>query len=309
MPGGGTSTKMSLDAAGLALLSAIAWGSSSGVSKLGMEAGGTPFQAALTNVSVSLVVFVTVIVARGESIRGFTLFAIALFAVTGLLATAVARVLSYTGVQRVGASVNGAAINTRPVFAALGAVVFLGETVQPSTAIGIAMVVAGLITLAISRGGDVSGWRRSDLVFPLGAALLYGSGSVLRRYGFTHTDMTTIVGVAINETAGLAGLLLFVLVYRSDDVGAYLSAPRSAYAYFVGIGLLNAVALFALFEALSRGRVVIVDPLSSTTSLFTIAFVGLFLKDVEVLTKRLVLGAVLVVLGVVLVTASELAVL
>lgn len=296
---------MALDAVVLALLTAILWGASSPVSKLGMENGGTPFQAALTVVSVSLVVYWSALLLQGVDFLGVTTFGIALFAFTGLLATAIARVVTYTGVQRVGASINSAGVNTRPVFASLGAVIFLGEALSLQTAIGIVIVVAGLIALALSKGGDIRGWEYTDLVFPIGAAIMFASGNVLRRYGLTVTDMTTLQGVAINETAGLIGLLVFIFVFRNEDIGEFLSAPRAAYGYFVGCGLLSSVALFTLFEALDRGRVVVVDPISSPTSLFALLFTAILLRDVEQVTRRLILGVVLVVSGVVIITAPE----
>lgn len=297
---------MAADAVLLALLTAVLWGASEPVSKLGMERGGTPFQAAMTVVTVSVVVYWIAILLEGHSVLGHSFLAIGLFALTGVLATAIARVITYTGVQRVGASVNSAGINTRPVWASLGAVVFLGEVLSVQTALGIVIVVAGLIALTLSKGGDVRGWTYTDLVFPLGAAMLYAMGNVLRRYGFTVTDMTALEGVAINETTGLIGLLLFILVYKGNDAREFLSAPRTAYGFFAVCGLMNSIALFSLFEALDRGRVVVVDPISSPTSLFALLFTAILLRDVEAVTRGLVLGVVLVVSGVVIITAPEL---
>lgn len=297
---------MATDVVALALLTAATWGASSPVSKLGLERGGTPFQVALTVVTVSVLVYWGALVVQGQNLFGHSWFAIGLFAFTGLLATAIARVITYTGVQRVGASVNSAGVNTRPVWASLGAVFFLGETLDPQTAAGIVIVVAGLVALALSQGGDLRGWELSDLVFPLGAALAFATGNVLRRYGLTVTDLTALEGVALNETAGLFGLLVYVGLRHGDDVRGFLAAPAEAYAFFVGCGLLNAVALFSLFEALDRGRVVIVDPISSPTSLFALLFTAILLRDVERVTRRLVLGVVLVVSGVVLITAPQL---
>lgn len=296
---------MALDAVLLALLTAAMWGASSPVSKLGMERGGTPFQAALTVVTVSVVVYWGAMLVSGQRVLGHSMFALGLFAFTGLLATAISRVVTYTGVQRVGASVNSAGVNTRPVFASLGAVVFLGEVLTLQTAVGIVIVVGGLIALALSKGGDIRGWSYADLVFPIGAAIMFATGNVLRRYGLTVTDLSALEGVAINETAGLVGLLVFVFLYRANDAREFLSAPRSAYGYFTVCGLLNAVALFSLFEALDRGRVVVVDPISSPTSLFALLFTAVLLRDVEQVTRRLVLGVVLVVSGVVIITAPE----
>lgn len=296
---------MELDVVALALLTAAAWGASSPVTKLGLERGGTPFQASLTIVSVSVVVYWGALLVRGESLVDHPAWVLALFAFTGLLATAVARVVTYTGVDRVGASVNSAGVNTRPVWAMLLAVAFLGETVTLQTGIGVVVVVVGLIALALSEGGDVTGWRLHDLAFPIGAAMAFAVGNVIRRFALSTTDVTSLEAVAINETAGFIGLAAYIVAFRADDVRGFLSAPRRAYGFFLGSGLLGALALFTLFEALSRGRVVVVDPLSSPTSLFAILFTFLFLREVEQVTRRLVVGGVLVVTGVVLITGPQ----
>lgn len=300
---------MQVDVVVLALLTAMSWGASAPLSKLGMNEGGRPIQAALTVVAVSVVAYGTVILVRGETLLGYPLWVVGLFAATGLAATALARALAYNGVERLGASVNSAGINTRPVWASLLAVFLLGEALTAQMGLGILVVVAGLIALALSEGGDVTGWEYHQLAFPLAAAVTFAGGNVARRFALTTTDVTPLAGVAVNETAGLVGLLVYLLLRHRGDVGTALAAPRRAYAYFVGSGLLNALALFSLFAALDRGRVVVVDPLSSPTALFAILLTAVLLLDVERITPRLVAGGVLVVTGVVLITGPQLLVL
>jgi uncharacterized membrane protein len=55
--------------------------------------------------------------------------------------------------------------------------------------------------------------------------------------------------------------------------------------------------------ALSLGAVSVVTPLNGTAPLFVLVLAFVFLKDVEQLTGRIVLGTVLIVLGVFLLTA------
>jgi uncharacterized membrane protein len=53
---------------------------------------------------------------------------------------------------------------------------------------------------------------------------------------------------------------------------------------------------------MSLGEVSVVAPLAGTAPLFVLPFTSVFLKGVETLTGRLVMGAMLIVLGVVLLT-------
>lgn len=299
---------MELDIVALAILAAAGWGAGSPMSKLGMERGGSPYQVALTVVAVSSVVYWTILLVTGGPILDIQPWVIALFIVAGIVATALARILTFAGVDRLGSSINSAGVNTRPVWASIMAVFILGETVTLQMGLGIIVVVIGLIVVAFSEGGDLTGWEIRHLAFPLTAAVAFGAGSVVRRFAFTTTSITPLEGAALNEVAGLAGLLVFVVARNpsASSLKGALSAPRKAYAFFFGSAVVNAFALLALFEALSRGPVVVVDPLSSPTSLFAILFTFIFLRQVERVTRRLLVGALLVITGVVLITGPDL---
>jgi drug/metabolite transporter (DMT)-like permease len=290
---------------GLALLTAAGWGISDPLSKAGMERGGSPFQAALAVVTVSVVGYWMVLSIRGFDLLSLPGWVLGAFLGIGLVSTALARLLNYVGVQRAGASVNSATVNTRPVWATIVAVAFLGEAITAQGAFGIGCIVGGLVLIALSGGGDVSGWNKRDLLFPLAAAVTFAVGNTARRYLFTQTAVTPLEAVALNEFAGLLGLIAILLYRERGDLRDYLDAPREAYAYFVGCGMLSALSLFALFAALDRGRVVVVDPLSSPTSLFAITATALFFGGVESVTPRLVVGALSVIAGVVLITGPQ----
>ncbi|MFB6094666.1 MAG: EamA family transporter [Halanaeroarchaeum sp.] len=287
----------------LALTPAVLWGFTPVLSKRGMAGGGSSLQASLVVVTVDTSLYVVVLLSlQGTSaFAGLPLAAMALFVMAGVVGTALGRLAIFTGIDRVGAAVNTAAVSIRPLFATVLAVVVLGEAVGPATAIGIAVVVTGLLLLATARGGDVTGWSTTDLFFPLAAALLFAIGNVARRYGLVNfPDVALLEAVALNEFGSLVALGTYAAVAGRRDV---LSAPRRTYGYFAGSGTLTAVALLALFAALQRGRVAIVDPLAATAPLFGTLFSALFLRDLEEVTRRVVLGAALVALGVVVITA------
>ena len=178
----------------------------------------------------------------------------------------------------------------------------------------VVMTVFSWIPFAPVVGGALSGYleageahatgpasRRGIRVGALAGVLVFAFGNVLRRFGLTTTPATPIQAVAINETAALVALTAYALARNRRDV---LTAPRSSYVYFTGSGVLTAVALLSMFSALSMeaGRIAIVDPLMATAPLFTTLFAAVLLRDVERVTKGVVVGAALVVVGVVLIT-------
>lgn len=286
-----------------ALLPAVLWGFTPILSKRGMAGGGSSLQASLVVVTVDTSLYVIVLLAtRGTAVFvDLPMEAIALFVAAGVVGTALGRLAIFTGIDRVGAAVNTAAVSIRPLFATLLAFVVLGEGVGPTVALGILVIVAGLLVLTISEGGDITGWATKDLVFPLAAALFFAIGNVARRFGLvTFPDVRLLEAVALNEFGSMVALAGFAIVAGRRDV---LRAPPRTYAYFSGSGTLTAVALLSLFAALQAGKVAIVDPLSATAPLFATIFAAVLLRDVERVTRGVVAGATLIAVGVVVITA------
>ncbi|WP_458186950.1 EamA family transporter [Haladaptatus sp. NG-WS-4] len=288
----------------LSLLPAVLWGFEPIVSKRGMADGGNSLQASLVVVVVDSVLFWTALIAlEGTNpFVGLSPVTVGIFLFGGFVGTAVGRLAAFGGVRRVGASINSAGISTRPLFATMLAVAVLDEPLSLATGIGIVVLVAGLTILALAKGGDIGGWERRDLAFPLAAAGAFAVGNVVRRFGLATTETTPLQAVALNETAAFVALFGYAIARNRRDV---LTAPRETYGLFAASGTLTAVALLSLFAALSLpdGRVAIVDPLTGTAPLFTTVFAYFLLRDVERVTRGIVVGASLVVVGAGIITA------
>lgn len=299
-----TEPGVSPDVLALALLPAVLWGLAPVFDKRGMAGGGAPVQASLVVVLVELAVYWVAIahVHGASAFNGLGREAVAVFVFAGVVGTALGRVTIFVGVDRVGASLNGAVLSSRPLFATLIALAALGEPLGPVTAAGIVVLVAGLVLLALSRGGDLEGWTARDLLWPLAAAATFAVANVARRYGMVESPVTALEAVAINETAGLLALVAYVLA--RGRTAAVLSMPRETYRYFAASGLLTTVAMVSLMAALGleEGRIAVVDPLVATAPLFTLLFAAVLLRDVERVTRGVVAGAALIVVGAAMIT-------
>ena len=271
--------------------------------KRGIEAGGSPLLASLMVASISMLVFGTVGAVRSDlaTLVARSPEGIAVFLAAGAVASGLGVLLAYAGTARVGASVGTAVVNSRPLFVALLGFLLLGESLAPITVVGIAVLVVGLVLIALSRGGDLRGWRPIELAFPVGAAGAFALGNVARRYGLTRTDVPLFEGIAVNALGGLLVLLAYVAATRGRAV---LRAPRAAYAWFVLMGSTTALALLSLFFALARERAAIVDSITATAPLLTLLLTLVVLRDVERVTTRVVAGAALVVAGAVLIVGA-----
>ena len=71
---------------------------------------------------------------------------------------------------------------------------------------------------------------------------------------------------------------------------------------FLGVGVLFGLSSYvSLFEAYYRGRVTVVSPLVATESLWGVFLSIVFIRHRELVSRRLVVGALLVVAGGVLI--------
>lgn len=287
----------------LALVPTVLWGVNPVIVKYALSRGGTPLQAAVVILSVDTVVlWVTTLVSQGTgAVFGLPLRTVGMFAVAGVFGTAIGRIVVYTGIDRLGAAINSAGVATRPLFATVIGVGLLGERTGSLTVVGVAVLTVGLVVLALSKGGDLRGWRRRDLVFPLSAAALFAASNAIRRLGLQASAATALEAVTINETVAVFTLLGYVVARgRTDE----LIAPRITYGLFALGGVITATGMLSVFAALGHpaGRVVIVDPLIAAAPLFTAVFAYVLLGDVERITRGIAAGATVVVVGAVLVT-------
>ncbi|MFC6940239.1 EamA family transporter [Salinirubellus sp. GCM10025818] len=294
---------MATEAYLIAVLSAAIWSLSMVGLKLGLEEGGTSLQASLVVAFTDVAVYWGLLLVLGQVgvFADVSLVGLGAFVLAGVIGTALGRFASFSGIHRVGASVNSAGISTRPLFATALAFVLIDEAVSPQVVGGILLLVGGLVVLSLSRGGDIGGWQAYELLFPLSAAGAFALSDVLRRWGLTTTAATPLHGVALNETAGGLLLAAYVLTRRRDAMDA---VSRRTYAIFVGSGVLNALSLLMFFVSLDLGRVAIASSLIATTPLFTAAFAYFLLDDLERITRGVVAGAALVVVGAVVITLA-----
>lgn len=285
-------------AVGFGCVAALLWGLSPVLSKRGFTTGGTPLLAALALVTLGTV-GLWALSAVLYGIDGVAVLldptAVAPFVAGGVVGTGVGRLLNYSGVDRLGASINSAGVATDPVFAAGIAVVALNESVTAVQVVGVCLVAGGLAVTVLSGGGNKRGWPRWALVFPLGAGAAYGAGAVVRRFGLLSTQVTPIQAAAINETAALVALGGYA-VTRLDRTALGTVTLRS-YTYIVAAGVVNTAGLVSFFLAIDSGPVVIGSTLAGMSTLVTVIGSAVLLDSVETVTPATGVGAVITVIG------------
>lgn len=221
----------------------------------------------------------------------YTWSAVPYFVLSGVVGTAAGRLFRVVAIEKVGASVTASIANLTPLIATGLAVVFLSERVTPPIFAGTLVIVGGTVLLSLS--GRYVGFHPRHLIHPFLSAACFGVVQVIRKVGLLHAG--ALFGAAINMTAATVASTAFVLA--TGNLNA-LRCDRRSLLYFVVGGIAENAGVLLLLVALGLGEVSVVIPLSATVPLFVLLLAFVFPSGVEKLSWRLVVGAVLVVVGV-----------
>jgi drug/metabolite transporter (DMT)-like permease len=221
-----------------------------------------------------------------------------IFLALGLFFPVAVTLLAYEANRRMGPTIAGAIGSTAPLFAVLGAVLFLGETP------GLSQMAA---TLAIMAGSTVLVWR--------GGAAPESPQDAAKGSSGSWVAWLAAALRALAQVIAKAGLLLWPNPYAAVLLGYSVSAlviwvvaafsPRAAsrvytrrgIAWFALTGVFNSAAVLALYGALDAGTVNFVSPIVATYPLFTLLLNTIILRE-ERLSVRLMGGVALMVGGV-----------
>ncbi len=276
------------------LCGALFFGLSDFMTRVGLRYSNTRSAVLFSTISGLIVpVLVVIFSLSGQilNVRGVLYFILA-----GITGAFMARYLLYVGMEKVGVSIAVSLANMRPLFGSIIAVIILSEKLTLPIAASTLLIIAGAIAISWDKSGGHSEktWSRKDLIFPILAGFSYGLAYVMRKLGVNNIP-NPVMGVLIQNTAALACFMLAVPLEKNHQKVAW----RNARAWFSsGIsGLLAFFANYFTFSALNLGQVVIVAPLVSLNPLFTLALAWLFLRNVERVTGKILLGALFIICG------------
>jgi drug/metabolite transporter (DMT)-like permease len=226
--------------------------------------------------------------------------AVGFFIAGGIFAPAIGQTLGYIGMERIGVARSSPIVNTSPIFSSILAVVFLGEVWVPQNIIGTCLVILGVVVLS-SRNASEGEWRMKDVIYPVLAAVAFGISTTLRKTGLTALP-EPLLGAAV--TLGTAFVVLLIIIQLRGG-RKELKFNRKSSGWMFGAAIVNTGAILSFFAALNLGQVVRVEPLVACNPLLTILWAGIFLRQIEQLSGRVILGALVTVAGTVLVVTVK----
>jgi uncharacterized membrane protein len=280
----------------IAICSAVGWAGDSILVRFGLRKSNI-FAAMLVSYTVSIAcvwsyLFVT------TSLEFLKSPAMIYYLISGCIQPLLARALFYEGITRIGVARAGPLRGVEPFFAALAAIAVFGEQPGLPVYIGTTLIVGSLWLISGKQKDDVQ-WRLFDTVFPISAAAVSAVSQTLRKQALAIIP-DPFVAVAMVTTVSLVLLLGFIF---ATGRAAELRMERSSLKFFLAAALVAVTAQILNFIALGRGQLSVIIPLLNTTPLFTVFFSLLFLRGIETVNSRIILGASLMVAGVVLITS------
>ena len=223
-----------------------------------------------------------------------------IFVVAGIFAPGIGRTMSFVGIEKIGVARSVPIANSSPIFASIFAVIFLSEVWLLQNIVGTLLVISGVVALSMAKPAQGQ-WRKLDVIYPVIGALAFGASSILRKAGLEYVAIPVMAG---SVTAGTAAIFSFALLQFRGGREALKLTRRSA-SWLFPAALFNTAATLSVFYALSHGKVVIVEPLVSSNPVLTLLFTAIFLRDLEAVNLRVIGGALLTVMGTILVVLAK----
>ncbi len=230
--------------------------------------------------------------------------AITFFIIAGILAPGMARLFYYKGMRIVGVSINSTIFATYPLYSSILAVLFLNESLVFENWIGIICIMGGILFIERSsvRIKKSIKFSKRGLIFSFTAALLIAFSYIARKHGLIIYN-EPLLGAAIGYSSALLAVIIGCLLIPNISPTLQNSVLiRRDFRLFWKAGTCLTLAWIFAFYALSHERVSIVTPIIQTEPLFVIFLAYLYLKKFEHITLQLILSAILISIGVMLIS-------
>jgi drug/metabolite transporter (DMT)-like permease len=274
----------------LASITAIFYAGALVSSRLGLKYS-TPDTVTLVSILVQNVVLWSAVFFTG-GIPKVPWIAVAIFCIVGTFQMGV-RVFAYTGVLKIGASRSGSLQSISPLISATIAIIVLREPASNLIIGGTFLVVAGIVLVSWKAERELPSFRWWYLLLPVAAACLTGMNHPLRRYAFSLSNEPLFFS-AFMGLVSLAGFSVYRAVSPHKQP---LDWNRKALVPFLSTGICETVSIVFIMTSLSIGKVVLVAPIAATYPVWALIGAKIFLRDVEKITPKTILGILSVVAG------------
>jgi drug/metabolite transporter (DMT)-like permease len=274
-----------------ACLSALLFGALTVAIRIALPRVNGAEVAALASAAVALGVTVLIAVLSIPSDPDFRAADLWPFLAAGVLAPGLSQLFFVQAVRDIGASRTSVLVGCAPLVSVVIALIALHEPLRTLLIVGAVLIVVGSLALAGERVRPAE-FRSLGMLFALASTVMFSTRDNFLRWLAVGAKPPALVTAPVAMAGGAVTLFAYLLLRRAE-----LRGLRRALRVFLVPGLLFGVSYSLLFEAYYRGRVTVVSPLVASESLWGVVFASLLLRRSELISRHVVVGAVLVVAG------------
>jgi len=281
---------------GIALLSSFFFASSGVTTRRGVY-GGEVYSTVLISIIVGIPMYLLALNAYPGpiSISQISGEAVALFMLAGIVHFVIGRFILYLSIHYMGSSASYPIMSSSNVLSAIVAIPLLGEILTQNKIASVLVVSIGIYLMA---QGNIK-IREFKKGFPLAllTAFVFACSSLIVRSALL-IDRAPILGVLISYSTSLPFILGLGADHKYQLELKSLNRKKLSYMILNGI-LVNLGQLFR-YISLDLVEVSIVGIVFSITPLMTILFSYLVNREIEIINRRIVFSAILIVLGIII---------
>ena len=259
----------------------------------------------LISVPMGVPLFFIALVVSGQTgdLLRFSRQEIIWLSLAGILHFVVGRSLFYGCVQQVGANVAGILRRTNILVAVILGIALLNEPLTWVLAAGVALIISGITLTGLSsqtfRNADGKFARipAKALLLGFGCGLAWGISPIFIKLGLKENG-AAVSGAFISYLAATVFLGISLIGRRRKTAADQLTLP--AVVLFLSGGIFSFSANLVRYLALSLAPASVVTPLVSTEPIFMMALAFIFNRQLEIFSRPVMIGSVLVVAGTIL---------
>ena len=262
----------------------------------------TLYRGALNTLSPSATTLMSLLVTAAFSwgyyfltgrVENWPLRGVLWFAAVVFTSSLIARYMSFISINLVGLARGAVIIQTSLIWSAIMAVYFLGEDLSWGVGLGTLLILFGSILLVSEGGKALKNIPYHYYLVPASVALCLALAHFFLKLGFFWLPSAS-VGMVVSTSTALVLILAFLPFTKEGIPRSWELRPT----IFVMLGgATNAMAGVLFLSAIKTGKLVEVIPINRLSVLLIIFFSWLFFRKQEVISRRVIFGGILSVMG------------
>ena len=297
-----------------ALIASTSWAVGAVFARAGMRQVGSLLGTLISLMAGFTVISAIALIIDFDAVFSLSSTTLLWLVLLGFIQFPVGRFLHYSGIRLAGVGPASTAGGSAPLFAAVIAIVFLGEQMTYPIAVGTVSVVGGLAlvmssahaqSLSTTPSGPSSdaaetpqphrsgGSLTIGILCALAGATAYGTGHNIARYMVTEA-----VSAPVAASYTLFSGMVILAAISLPRLGKLVETPRAAVLTMATSGVMSSLAILFMYTALSKAPVTLASPLVALYPLIAMVLAHFFLQRLERITTGMIIGALMVAIGV-----------